>query len=88
MASMSWFGSVVGSSPYSSTRIFTTVSDMKAGRVGPEYIFLTPRAKSVRSMHTDFCSYHDSTKVRGRSFTEQPVLPAVCWHLKQKYLTI
>lgn len=54
------------------TSISSTPGETNAGRVGPRKIFFIPRYKSVSSMQTAFCSYHDRTSVSGRSFTEQP----------------
>ena len=55
-----------------STSTFSTFSERKTGREGLRYIFLMPKDSSVSKMHTAFCSYHDSTRVRGSSLTEQP----------------
>ena len=41
---------------------------MKAGSVGPRYIFLKPRLNNASRSATAFCSYHDMMSDRGRPF--------------------
>lgn len=41
----------------------------KGRQRGPSKMFLMPRESRVRRMHTAFCSYQESTRERGRSFT-------------------
>ena len=72
ISSKSCLGSVIGRISKVSSRILSTFSEKNAGIVGPRYIPFIPRESSVISMHTAFCSYHESTRVRGSSFTEQP----------------
>ena len=55
-----------------STKIFNTLGEIKAGKVGPSLMLLTPRYNSVSSMQTAFCSYQESTIDSGNSLTEQP----------------
>ena len=52
-----------------STRKLTTVSDKKAGSVGPRWIFLTPRLRRARRTITAFCSYQAMLYSIGKSFT-------------------
>src|SRR6185369_13732924 len=59
-----------------STRKLSTFGVMNAGSVGPSFIFFIPRCRSERSMTTAFCSYHESMKDNGRSFTPQLKAPA------------
>ncbi|OPZ47248.1 MAG: hypothetical protein BWY92_01835 [Firmicutes bacterium ADurb.BinA052] len=51
---------------------FTTGGVRNSGSVGPSLMFLTPRCSSERSMHTAFCSYHDSTRDRGSPLMSAP----------------
>ena len=44
--------------PKFSTSTFATFGDKKAGRVGPRWIFFTPRYKRASRTMTAFCSYH------------------------------
>lgn len=45
---------------------------MNAGNDGPIRMFLIPRYNNVNKIHTAFCSYHESTIERGKSFTPHP----------------
>lgn len=54
--------------PKLSTRTLATFGDKKAGKVGPRWIFLTPRCKRARSTITAFCSYQAMLYIMGRSF--------------------
>lgn len=42
---------------------------MNAGTVGPSFIFFITKCRSVSSMQTAFCSYHDNIIESGSSFT-------------------
>lgn len=64
-------GVVIGEILNFSTKIFKTFSETKAGKVGPSLIFFIPRYKSVKRMHTAFCSYQDKTSDNGKSLTSQ-----------------
>lgn len=64
ISSKSCLGSVIGRISKVSSRILSTFSEKNAGIVGPRYIPFIPRESSVISMHTAFCSYHESTRVR------------------------
>jgi hypothetical protein len=57
------------------TNVSRTAGERKAGRLGPNRIFLIPKYKSVRRIATAFCSYHDRIKERGSSLT--PTLNAL-----------
>ena len=57
-------------------QIFKTLDDINAGSDGPNFIFLMPRDKSVNSIQTAFCSYHDKIKDNGKSFTSHSKAPA------------
>jgi len=61
----------MGVRPNFSTNTLRTVDEKKAGIEGPMYIFFIPKARRVSNMQTAFCSYHESTRVRGRSLTPQ-----------------
>lgn len=52
-----------------STRYCNTFGDRKAGKVGPKYIPLIPSDNSANKSATAFCSYQESTMVRGNEFT-------------------
>lgn len=54
------------------TKISSTFGEMNAGSVGPSFMFFMPKCKSVSSIQTAFCSYHDKTIDKGNSLTEQP----------------
>jgi len=42
---------------------------MKAGKLGPKYIPFTPRDNNANKSATAFCSYQESTIVRGNELT-------------------
>jgi len=69
MAFISTSGVDIGLISNLSTSTFNTLGEINAGSVGPRYMFLMPRESSVSSMQTAFCSYHESTSVKGKSFT-------------------
>lgn len=54
--------------PKFSTSTFATFGERDAGRVGPRWMFFTPRYSSARRTMTAFCSYHAMLYAIGRSF--------------------
>ena len=48
----------IPASPNVFTSTFKTLGERNAGRVGPIWIFFTPRDNNARSTITAFCSYH------------------------------
>lgn len=83
---MSSFGVVIGAIPKFSTRKFRMLGERNAGREGPRRIFFIPRCNSVKRMQTAFCSYQESTKESGSSFTEHPNASGRLFTLKTKHL--
>ena len=71
MAFISASGVDIGLISNFSIRTFSTLGDINAGSDGPRYIFLMPSESRVSNIQTAFCSYHDSTRVSGSSFTSQ-----------------
>src|SRR5690554_6691527 len=51
-----------------STSTLSTFGVIKAGKLGPSRIFLTPKYSSDRRMATAFCSYHDKIIDNSSSF--------------------
>ena len=47
------------------------LGEMKAGKVGPKWMFLMPNDNKVNKTLTAFCSYQESTNDNGKSFTSQ-----------------
>ena len=83
---MSSTGVVIGAIPKFSTRKFRMLGERNAGREGPRRIFFIPRYNSVKRMQTAFCSYQESTKESGSSFTEHPNASGRLFTLKTKHL--
>lgn len=52
-----------------STRYRSTLGDKKAGKLGPKYIPFILRDSNTNKSVTAFCSYQESTIVRGNEFT-------------------
>ena len=52
-----------------STSTLSTLGVIKAGRLGPRWMSLIPKWRSVSRMATAFCSYQERISDRGKSLT-------------------